>query len=86
MAELQKLLENAGFTGIAIQDKDNSDEIIKNWKFGEGVEKMVFSAYIQARKRLLAYSCHRIFFAPALSSILPAISRVFRILSSTGCP
>ena len=50
MAELQKLLGKAGFTDIIIQDKDNSDEIIKNWNFGEGVEKMVFSAYILAKK------------------------------------
>jgi hypothetical protein len=50
VAELQTLLSNAGFTDIVIQDKDNSDEIIKGWNFGEGVEKMVFSAYIQAKK------------------------------------
>lgn len=50
MEELQKLLSNAGFAEIVIQDKDNSDEIIKSWNFGEGVEKMVFSAYIQAKK------------------------------------
>ncbi|MCG2722913.1 MAG: hypothetical protein L6290_13010 [Thermodesulfovibrionales bacterium] len=41
---------NAGFTDIRIQDKENSDEIIRSWKFGEGVEKMVFSAYIKAWK------------------------------------
>ncbi len=52
MAELQKLLGKAGFTDIIIQDKDNSDEIIKNWNFGEGVEKMVFSAYIRGKKTL----------------------------------
>jgi hypothetical protein len=50
VAELQRLLHNAGFIDIVIQDKDNSDEIIKSWNFGEGVEKMVFSAYIQAKK------------------------------------
>ena len=50
MAELHKLLYNAGFIDIVIQDKDNSDEIIKSWNFGEGVEKMVFSAYIQAKR------------------------------------
>jgi hypothetical protein len=46
--ELKGILEKAGFTDIAIQDKDNSDEIIRSWNFGEGVEKMVFSAYIKA--------------------------------------
>lgn len=50
MAELQQFLGKAGFADIIIQDKDNSDEIIKNWDFGEGVEKMVFSAYIMAKK------------------------------------
>ena len=50
MEELKELLEKAGFTGIAIKDKEKSDDIIKGWKFGEGVEKMVFSAYVQARK------------------------------------
>jgi len=50
VAELQKLLGRAGFIDVVIQDKDNSDEIIKNWNFGEGVEKMVFSAYIRAKK------------------------------------
>ena len=50
MEELRKLLSNAGFIGIMVQDKDNSDEIIKSWNFGEGAEKMVFSAYIQAKR------------------------------------
>jgi arsenite methyltransferase len=50
VAELRDLLHNAGFIDIVIQDKDNSDEIIKSWNFGEGVEKMVFSAYIQAKR------------------------------------
>jgi len=40
----------AGFTAIVIQNKENSDEIIRNWNFGEGVEKMVFSAYVKAVK------------------------------------
>ena len=50
MEELKKILSAAGFTAIIVQDKDNSDEIIRNWNFGEGVEKMVFSAYIKAVK------------------------------------
>ena len=50
MEELKEMLSGAGFTDVAIQDKDNSDEIIRNWHFGEGVEKMVFSAYIKAVK------------------------------------
>jgi len=48
--ELKEILGKAGFVHIVIQDKDNSDEIIRSWNFGEGVEKMVFSAYITGRK------------------------------------
>ena len=50
MEELKGILEKAGFSDIEILDKENSDEIIKGWNFGEGVEKMVFSAYIKAKK------------------------------------
>ena len=50
MKELKRMLEAAGFTDIAIKDKEKSDEIIKGWNFGEGVENMVFSAYIQTKK------------------------------------
>lgn len=50
MEELKEILEKAGFTDIVVQNKDNSDEIIRSWNFGEGVEKMVFSAYIKATK------------------------------------
>lgn len=50
MEELKELLTKAGFTDIVIQDKDNSDEIIRSWNFGEGVERMVFSGYISAMK------------------------------------
>ena len=50
MEELKEILGKAGFVQTVIQDKDNSDEIIKSWNFGEGVEKMVFSAYITAKK------------------------------------
>jgi len=48
--ELKRILEEAGFTYILIEGKVQSNEIIKNWNFGEGVEKMVFSAYIKAKK------------------------------------
>jgi len=50
VTELQQLLGKAGFADIIVRDKANSDEIITNWNFGEGVAKMVFSAYIRARK------------------------------------
>ena len=50
MEELKGILAKAGFTEITVLDKDNSDEIIRSWNFGEGVEKMVFSAYVKAVK------------------------------------
>jgi hypothetical protein len=50
--ELRVMLEAAGFGDITIKDKEKSDEIIKGWNFGEGVQNMIFSAYIQARKAL----------------------------------
>jgi hypothetical protein len=40
----------AGFIDILIRDKEKSDEIIRSWNFGEGVQNMVFSAYVQAKK------------------------------------
>jgi hypothetical protein len=48
--ELKMMLKKAGFTTIAIKEKEKSDEIIRNWNFGAGVEHMVFSAYIKAEK------------------------------------
>jgi len=48
--ELKTILTKAGFQEIIIIDKQNSDDIIKSWKFGDGVEKMVVSAYIKAVK------------------------------------
>lgn len=50
MEELNRMLEAAGFTNITIRDKEKSDEIIRSWNFGDGVENMVFSAYVQAKK------------------------------------
>ena len=47
---MKGMLQAAGFTNITIKDKEKSNEIIKGWSFGEGVEKMVFSAYVWARK------------------------------------
>lgn len=50
MEELKEILAEAGFIEITFLNKDNSDEIIRSWKFGDGVEKMVFSAYVKAIK------------------------------------
>jgi hypothetical protein len=48
--ELKRMLEAVGFIDLAITHKEKSDEIIRGWNFGEGVENMVFSAYIKAKK------------------------------------
>ena len=52
MVELKGILVKAGFADIVIEEKGNSDDIIASWNFGEGVEKMVFAAYIKAKKPL----------------------------------
>jgi hypothetical protein len=44
------MLEESGFTNVTVREKEKSSEIIKGWNFGEGVENMVFSAYITAKK------------------------------------
>jgi arsenite methyltransferase len=48
--EVKKILSNLGFQEINIRHKDQSEEIIREWHVGEGAEKVVFSAYIQAVK------------------------------------
>ena len=47
---MKGFLEKAGFVNIHIIDKENSEDIIRSWNFGEGVEKSVYSAYIKASK------------------------------------
>ncbi len=39
-----------GFQDVSIAEKDNSQEIVRGWKLGQGTEKMVLSAYIKAKK------------------------------------
>ena len=41
-----------GFQDIAITPKEKSEEIIRGWNVGEGAEKVVFSAYIEAVKSI----------------------------------
>ncbi len=50
MEELKEILEAAGFADITVAKKEKSDEIIRGWNFGDGVQHMVFSAYIRAKK------------------------------------
>ncbi len=47
---MKQHLESAGFVDIEFLDKANSEDIIRNWNFGEGVEQAVVSVYIKARK------------------------------------
>ncbi len=50
VAELQDMLEAAGFSGILISPKTESREFIKDWVPGSGVEDYIVSAYIEAVK------------------------------------
>lgn len=54
METLVDYLENAGFDDIQLIDKENSEDIIRNWNFGDGVEKAVFSVYIKAVRPFLS--------------------------------
>mmetsp|Transcript_8931 Transcript_8931/g.23142 ORF Transcript_8931/g.23142 Transcript_8931/m.23142 type:complete len:144 (-) Transcript_8931:491-922(-) len=47
-------MRNVGFTDVAIEEKTESAEFIKDWMPGSGAEKYVVSAYVTARKPLPA--------------------------------
>jgi hypothetical protein len=47
---VEGILNKVGFKNIAITPKEQSEEIIRGWNVVEHAEKVVFSAYIQARK------------------------------------
>ena len=48
--EVKRILSELGFQDIVITPKEQSEEIIREWRVAEGAEKVVFSAYIQAIK------------------------------------
>jgi len=48
--EVKGILSGLGFKNVTITPKDQSEKIIREWNVGEGAEKVVFSAYIQAVK------------------------------------
>jgi N-acetylglutamate synthase-like GNAT family acetyltransferase len=48
--EVKEILSDLGFQEINIRTKEQSEKIIREWNVGEGAEKVVFSAYIQAVK------------------------------------
>jgi len=48
--EVKRILSALGFQAVDIRAKEQSEQIIRDWNVGEGAEKVVFSAYIQAVK------------------------------------
>jgi hypothetical protein len=50
--EVKEILSDLGFQETKITPKNQSEKIIQGWNVGEGAEKVVFSAYIQAIKPL----------------------------------
>jgi arsenite methyltransferase len=49
-SELEAMLRDAGFIGISIQPKRNSDEVIGSWEAKRGFEQKVFAAEVTATK------------------------------------
>jgi hypothetical protein len=50
--EVKQILSSQGFQEIAIDRKENSEQIIQAWNVGQGAENVVFSAYIRGTKPL----------------------------------
>ncbi|MBS0663246.1 MAG: arsenite methyltransferase [Verrucomicrobia bacterium] len=50
LAELTRILAEAGFVDIGIKPKGNTDEIITSWESKRGFESKVFAAEVTARK------------------------------------
>ncbi|BET67363.1 arsenite methyltransferase [Opitutales bacterium ASA1] len=48
--ELIRILQEAGFTDIAVRAKGNSDEVITSWESKRGFESKVFAAEVTATK------------------------------------
>jgi arsenite methyltransferase len=49
-ADLLRILEEAGFTEIAIKPRGNSDQVVSSWESKRGFESKVFAAEITAVK------------------------------------
>ena len=49
---MKGILSDLGFQNIVITHKEQSEEIIREWRVAEGAEKVVFSAYVRAVKPL----------------------------------
>jgi len=50
LADLEKILAEAGFAGVSIHPKGNSDQVITSWESKRGFEDKVFAAEVTARK------------------------------------
>jgi len=50
LADLEKILADAGFVDVKIKPKGNSDEVITSWEAKRGFEDKVFAAEVTARK------------------------------------
>ncbi len=50
VSELEKLLQDSGFSDVQIRPKDESKAFIKDWMPGSGIEDYVLSATIEAVK------------------------------------
>jgi len=50
LADLEKILADAGFVDVVIRPKGNSDEVITSWEAKRGFEEKVFAAEVTARK------------------------------------
>ena len=50
LADLKKILDDAGFVDVSIRPKGNSDEVITSWESKRGFEEKVFAAEVTARK------------------------------------
>ncbi|WP_103996680.1 arsenite methyltransferase [Paenibacillus sp. UNC499MF] len=48
--DVERLLQNSGFTGISIEPKDQSKAFIKDWVPGAAIDRYIVSAVIQAVK------------------------------------
>jgi SAM-dependent methyltransferase len=48
--ELATMIEDAGFTRVRIEPKDESRSFVKDWAPGKGIENFVLSATIEAVK------------------------------------
>jgi SAM-dependent methyltransferase len=50
IAEIERWLAEAGFSDIAIREKDGSQQLVNSWAPGHGAAATVFSATIEARR------------------------------------